>query len=112
MPRSTRRWISEEVRSLREPNVLPFHDILDADLVRSALAEEGVTYNECVYTPLVTLCLFLSQVLDPDHSCRAADRLAGDPPPQALRAGDQQLLRGSPAAPVGGGDAVGPPDRR
>ncbi len=72
MPRSTRRWISEEVRSLREPNVLPFHDILDADLVRSALAEEGVTYNECVDTPLVTLGLFLSQVLDPDHSGRAA----------------------------------------
>jgi hypothetical protein len=72
MPRSTRRWISEKVRSLRESNVLPFHDILDADMVRSALAEEGVTYNECVYTPLVTLCLFLSQVLDPDHSCRAA----------------------------------------
>jgi hypothetical protein len=72
MPQSTRRWISEKVRSLRESNVLPFHDILDADMVRSALAEEGVTYNECIYTPLVTLCLFLSQVLDPDHSCRAA----------------------------------------
>ena len=39
---------------------------------RSALAEEGVTYNEGIYTPLVTLCVFLSQVLDPDHSCRAA----------------------------------------
>jgi hypothetical protein len=72
MPQSTRRWISEEVRSLRESNVLPFHDILDADMVKSVLAEEGVTFHECTYTPLVTLCLFLSQVLDPDHSCRAA----------------------------------------
>src|SRR5512135_3220323 len=62
----------ERVKSLRESNVLPFHDILDADMVKSALAEEGVTFNACIYTPLVTLCLFLSQVLDPDHSCRAA----------------------------------------
>ena len=29
-------------------------------------------FNERIYTPLVTLCMFLSQVLDPDHSCRAA----------------------------------------
>jgi hypothetical protein len=72
MPQATRRWITEEVKSLRESDVLPFHDILDAGMVRSALAEEGVTYNESVYTPLVTLGLFLSQVLDPDHSCRAA----------------------------------------
>jgi Transposase DDE domain len=69
---ATRRWISEKVKSLRESNVLPFHDILDAKMVESALNEEGVRFNACVYTPLVTLCLFLSQVLDPDHSCRAA----------------------------------------
>jgi hypothetical protein len=68
----TRRWISEKVKSLRESNVLPFHDILDTDMVKSALAEEGVTFHSCTYTPLVTLCVFLSQVLDPDHSCRAA----------------------------------------
>jgi hypothetical protein len=69
---ATRRWISEKVKSLRESNILPFHDILDAHMVKSALAEEGVRFNACLYTPLVTLCVFLSQVLDPDHSCRAA----------------------------------------
>jgi hypothetical protein len=69
---ATRRWISEKVNSLRESNVLPFHDILDAQMVKSALAEEGVTFSESIYTPLVTVCVFLSQVLDPDHSCRAA----------------------------------------
>jgi hypothetical protein len=72
VPQSTRRWISEKVRSLRESDVLPFHDILDAQMVQDALAEEGVTFSERIYTPLVTLALFLSQVLDPDHSCRAA----------------------------------------
>jgi len=60
------------VQSLRESDVLPFHDILDAKMVERALADEGVTFNERIYTPLVTTCLFLSQVLDPDHSCRAA----------------------------------------
>src|SRR5512135_2412757 len=69
---ATRRWISEKVKSLRESNVLPFHDILDADMVQAALAAEGVTFHACLYTPLVTLCLFLSQVVGPDHSCRAA----------------------------------------
>ena len=72
MSQATRRWISEQVKSLRESNVLPFPDILDAEMVESALAEEGVRFNACIYTPLVTLCMFLSQVLDPDHSCRAA----------------------------------------
>lgn len=72
MPQSTRRWISEKVQSLRESNVLPFHDILDAKTVEAALDAEGVSFNERLYTPLVTTCLFLSQVLDPDHSCRAA----------------------------------------
>jgi hypothetical protein len=69
---STRRRISEKVLSLRESDVLPFHDILDAKMVEAALAAEGVTFHERLYTPLVTTCLFLSQVLDPDHSCRAA----------------------------------------
>ena len=72
MPQSTRHWISEQVRSLRESDVLPFHEILDAQMVQDALAEEGVTFSERLYTPLVTLGVFLSQVLDPDHSCRAA----------------------------------------
>jgi hypothetical protein len=69
---ATRRWISDKVKSLREADVLPFHDVLDARMVNAALAEERVTFSERIYTPLVTLGLFLSQVLDPDHSCRAA----------------------------------------
>lgn len=72
MSQSTRRGIAATVQSLRESNVLPFHDILDANLVKSTLAAEGVRYHESLYTPWVTLGVFLSQVLDPDHSCRAA----------------------------------------
>jgi hypothetical protein len=69
---ATRRWISEQVKSLGDSQVLPFHDVLDADMVRRVLEAEGVTFLERVYTPLVTLAAFLSQVIDPDHSCRAA----------------------------------------
>jgi hypothetical protein len=69
---TTRSRISEKVKSLSESTTLPFHDILDAEMVESALAEEGVKFNESLYNPFVTVCLFLSQVLDPDHTCRAA----------------------------------------
>jgi hypothetical protein len=72
VPESTRRWISEKVKVFRESQALPFHDVLDATMVEDALAAEGVRYNTCIFTPLVTVCMFLSQVLDPDHSCRAA----------------------------------------
>jgi hypothetical protein len=69
---TTQRRVSEKINSLRESDVLPFHDILDAAMVKAALVAEAVKFNESIYTPLVTVCLFLSQVLDPDHSCRAA----------------------------------------
>ena len=72
MSQATRRWISEKVKSLRDSQILPFHDILDAGMVNQALLAEGVSFHERIYTPLVTLSLFLSQVIDPDHSCRAA----------------------------------------
>ena len=72
MSQAARRWISEKVKSLRDPQIPPFHDNLDAGMVNRALRAEGVTFHERIYTPLVILCLFLSQVIDPDHSCRAA----------------------------------------
>lgn len=72
MSQATRRRVSEKVKSLRESDALPFHEILDPEMVKSALASAGVTYNERIYTPFVTLCMFLWQVLDPDHSCSGA----------------------------------------
>jgi hypothetical protein len=72
MPESTRPQVAEQVRSLDQAKSLPFTEILDARMVEDALAAEGVSYNQSIYTPFVTLCAFLSRVLDPDHSCRAA----------------------------------------
>ena len=69
---TTRRQVSEQVNSFRDAKALPFHDVLDAAMVEQALDAEGVRFNESTYTPFVTLCAFLSQVLDPDHSCRGA----------------------------------------
>src|SRR5262245_19685886 len=54
---------------------LPFADLLPADQVEQALRDEAVAFPRRLFSPLVTLWLSLSQVLDPDHSCRAARRL-------------------------------------
>jgi len=51
---------------------LPFTDVLSADIVSQSLAAAGVAWKDRVYTPLVTLWIFLAQVLSADHSCRAA----------------------------------------
>jgi hypothetical protein len=67
-----RRQISEKINSLDDATSLPFDEVLNETMVKEALAAEGVSYNESIFTPFVTLCTFPSQVLDPDHSCRAA----------------------------------------
>src|SRR4051794_27381641 len=72
MSQRTRHPVSEEIDPLDKAESLPFTEILDARMVEDVLAAEGVSYNRSIYTPFVTLCTVLSQVLDPDHSCRAA----------------------------------------
>jgi hypothetical protein len=47
---------------------LPWQDILPASRLEAILAEEGITYRNCVYSPIVTLWAMISQVLDPDKS--------------------------------------------
>lgn len=51
---------------------LPFSDLLPAAKIADALAEEGTSFRSRIYTPSVTLWMFLSQVLSQDHSCRDA----------------------------------------
>ncbi len=57
---------------LRQQPGLPFAEHLPADLIHRAAATLGVSFRERLFTPAVTLWTFLSQVLDPDHSCRQA----------------------------------------
>src|SRR4051794_37881439 len=50
---------------------LPFTDVLTEEVLAAALAAAG-RWLDRVFSPLVTLWVFVGQVLDPDHSCRAA----------------------------------------
>jgi Transposase DDE domain len=59
-------------RQFLQDGNLPFTDVLSEDLVTRTLTAVGVVWKDRIYTPLVTLWVFLSQVLSADHSCRAA----------------------------------------
>src|SRR4051812_5574047 len=72
MPQSTRRWIADKVQALRLDPQLPFHELLEPEVVQKALDEPHVAFRDRIFTPLVTLWTFLSQVLSPDPSCREA----------------------------------------
>ena len=59
-------------RQFAQDSQLPFSDVLAEDLVTQTLAAVGVFWIDRIYSPLVTLWVFLSQVLSADHSCRGA----------------------------------------
>ena len=58
-------------RQFLQDGQLPFADVLTEDTLAQALATVG-KWLDRVFSPLVTLWVFLGQVLSPDHSCRAA----------------------------------------
>ena len=51
---------------------LPFSEVLTAEQIEATLRELDVVYRNRLYSPSVTLWVFLSQVLSEDHSCRDA----------------------------------------
>ena len=51
---------------------MPFSDILTDDFIRQAMNAVDGVWKDRIYTPLVTLWVFLTQVLSADHSCRGA----------------------------------------
>jgi hypothetical protein len=66
----------QQVRFLRrqflQDGELPFTNVLSEEVVSQSLAASGACWLDRIYTPLVTLWVFLGQVLSADHSCRAA----------------------------------------
>jgi hypothetical protein len=66
----------QQVRFLRrqflQDGELPFTDVLSEGTVAQALKAWDVIWLDRIYPPLVTLWVFLGQVLSQDHSCRAA----------------------------------------
>ena len=75
MCHSSQQRLRQQVQFLRRPFLqdgdLPFTDILTPEVITQALAAVGVWLDR-VFSPLVTLWVFLGQVLGADHSCRAA----------------------------------------
>ena len=59
-------------RQFLQDGGLPFANVLSEASIRQALEANGVVWKDRIYTPLVTLWVFLGQVLSADHSCRAA----------------------------------------
>lgn len=63
-----------QIRTLRhrfaQRDGLPFADVLPAGRVERALREERVCWREEVFTPILTLWAFLTQVIDPVGCCR------------------------------------------
>ena len=59
-------------RQFLQDGDLPFTDVLSEGIVAQALTATGVIWLDRIYSPLVTLWVFLGQVLSADHSCRAA----------------------------------------
>jgi hypothetical protein len=59
-------------RQFLQDGDLPFTDVLTNECLAQALDSIKVVWKDRIYTPLVTLWVFLRQVLSADHSCRAA----------------------------------------
>jgi len=76
MPRCSQARFRQQVGFLRrqflQGGELPFADVVSTALVAEVLTAIGGIWYDRVYTPLVTLWVFLGQVLNPDPSCRAA----------------------------------------
>jgi Transposase DDE domain len=68
---SVREQVGFLRRQFLQDGDLPFTDVLTQDVITQALAAVGVWLDR-VFSPLVTLWVFLGQVLSADHSCRAA----------------------------------------
>ena len=59
-------------RQFLQDGKLPFADVLSRQCIDEGLSTIEACWNDRVYTPLITLWVFLGQVLSVDHSCRGA----------------------------------------
>jgi hypothetical protein len=76
MRHSNQGWFRQQVQFLRrqflQDGDLPFSNVLSEDLVARTVTAIGVFWMDRIYSPLVTLWVFLGQVLSADSCCRAA----------------------------------------
>jgi len=57
---------------IQKKRAIPFLNVLSKKDLRKILKEENIVYRERIFSPLVTLWAFVSQILSTDHSCRHA----------------------------------------
>jgi Transposase DDE domain len=76
MPHSNQGPVVSQVESLQRQFAqapgLPFADLLPAELIAQLLAKQKTKFYDRIYTPEVTLAMFLSQSQDADQSLRQA----------------------------------------
>jgi hypothetical protein len=59
-------------RRLQNASPFPLAKLLPVADVDAVVAAVGCSFRERLFTPVITVWVFLGQVLDPDHSCRQA----------------------------------------
>jgi len=59
-------------RQFLQDGDMPFSNILSGEVVERVLTALKLVWNDRIFSPLVTLWVFLGQVLSADHSCRSA----------------------------------------
>ncbi len=66
----------EQIKFLRrqflQDGDLPFAKVMTSDSIAKIVQLVGLNWRERIFTPIVTLCVFLGQVLSADNCCRAA----------------------------------------
>ena len=76
MASRTQRRVGCQVQAYRQrlagSSQFPITQLLSAADVERAVAAEGYTFRERIFTPAITIWIFLGQVLSPDQSCRQA----------------------------------------
>lgn len=60
------------VAQVREDGELFFESLLGQQIINEAFHAASVVWRSSIYTPAVTIWVFLTQCLSPDHSCREA----------------------------------------
>ncbi|RCJ15162.1 hypothetical protein A6S26_07435 [Nostoc sp. ATCC 43529] len=51
---------------------LPFKEFLPESVIRQAISELKIKYRKRLFDPIITLWVYLSQVLDSDKTCHNA----------------------------------------
>src|SRR5207245_7712633 len=59
-------------RRLQNSCQFPITKLLPVTDVDAAVTAEGCSFRDRLFTPVITVWIFLGQVLDQDHSCRQA----------------------------------------